>query len=78
MFEYGTKSDVEGRQASRVVYCRGAAVLSAVVGALCLLAGQTLLGPSNLVLALCIGVPTLAKKVTVKQATDAFSLSRER
>jgi hypothetical protein len=58
MFEYGTKSDVEGGQASLVAYCRGAGVLSAVVGTLGLLSGQTLLGLSNLVFAVSIGVFT--------------------
>jgi hypothetical protein len=64
MFEYGTKSDVEGRQASRVSYCRGAAVLSAVVGTLCLLSGRTVLGLGNLFLAISAGVCSLDKRRT--------------
>jgi hypothetical protein len=69
MFEYGAKSDAEGRQALRAAYWRGAGVLSAVVGMLCLFSGQTLLGLANLVLAACLGIHTLGKR----RASD-FSL----
>ena len=70
MFEYGARSDVEGREATRVANRRGAAVLAALVGALCLLSGQTLLlGLLNLFLAAVLGVPTLVKK-----RTSGFSL----
>ena len=73
MFEYGTKSDVEGRQASRVAYCRGAAVLGAVVGTLGLLSGQTLLGLSNLVSAVGFWAISHRRPVTFKRFQSRIS-----
>jgi hypothetical protein len=62
MFGYGTKPDGEGRHASRTAYRLGVAVLSVVVGAICLLSGRTVLGLGNFLLAISNGAWSLDKK----------------
>ena len=67
MFEYGTESDVEERQAFGASLRRGFALLGIVAGALCLLSGRTVLGLATLIQGL--GLALLELSVVLKRRT---------
>jgi hypothetical protein len=71
MFEYGTKSDAEGRQAFGASLRRGFALLGIVAATLCLLSGRTVLGLATLVQGL--GLVLLELSVVLKKKNPLIS-----